>query len=135
MPGKPAEAVTITVDGHRSTALPGTPSLGAALAAGLLLGFTRSAALRLALLFAVASSVTAEVIGLTLNGASSIKSTGPTTVQMLVGTLIAYALALAVIAGFLRYAGRHSLYPFTAYLLVLCGLVVTAVATGVLSAS
>ncbi|PWK81452.1 bacitracin resistance protein BacA [Lentzea atacamensis] len=86
-------------------------------------------------MFAVASSVTAEVIGLTLNGAFSIKSTGPTTVQMLVGTLIAYALALAVTAGFLRYARRHSLYPFAAYLLVLGGLVVAAVATGVLSAS
>lgn len=118
-----------------ATVLPGTSSLAATLAAGLLLGFTRSAALRLTLLFAVAFRATAMTFGLILEGTSARASTGPTPAQMIVGALITFVVAYASIAGLLWYVRRHTLYPFAVYLLVLGVLVVTAVATGVLSAS
>lgn len=114
--------------------LPGTSPPGAALAACLLLGFTRWAALRLTLMFAVASHVSAAVFVLLLESGSVFARLGPITPQLLVRTLLGFVVAYASIAWLLRYVRHHSLYPFAIYLVAFGGLVVAAVATGVLAA-
>ncbi|MFS8103902.1 caspase family protein [Lentzea alba] len=115
--------------------LPGTSSPGFALAAGLVLGFTRVAALRLALLFTLVSRASITPLILLTAGTTAKANAGPATMQMLVGALAAFALTYGALAVLFRYVQRRSLYPFTAYQLLLAGLVVVLLATGTISAS
>lgn len=117
--------------------LPGLSPLGVALATGLMLGFTRSAALRLALLLELMTGLTVQLY-LRIDdkfATPEAKDFGPTTTQMQASTLTVLVLSYAVVAGLFWYVRRRSFYPFAAYLLALAALTAGALANGVISAT
>jgi len=59
----------------------------------------------------------------------------PTVAQMVVATLIAFAVGYAAIAWLLRYVERHSVYVFVWYRVVLGLVVLTLLGTGMISAT
>ena len=59
----------------------------------------------------------------------------PTVAQMVVATLIAFAVGYAAIAWLLRYVEQHSVYVFVWYRVVLGLVVLTLLGTGMISAT
>jgi undecaprenyl-diphosphatase len=105
------------------------------LSAGLFLGLTREAATRYSFVLVI------PTIALSVPGLFELASAphpyqgnaaGP---QMLVGTLIAFAIAYASIAWLLRYVVHHTMYVFVGYRILLGGLVLSLLAAEIVSAS
>jgi undecaprenyl-diphosphatase len=59
-------------------------------------------------------------------------ATGP---QLLVATLIAFAVGLAAVAWLLRFLVRHSMYWFVGYRVVAAAAVLALLATGTVAAN
>ncbi|MET9633139.1 undecaprenyl-diphosphate phosphatase [Lentzea sp. NPDC006480] len=114
---------------------PGLSPLGVALAAGLVLGFTRPAALRLALLFELVTGVAAQLYSRVDDKFHKTGDVGPTTTQMQVGALTVLVLSYAVVAGLFWYVRRRSFCPFVIYLLALAALTAGAIANGYVAAT
>ncbi|KJK33204.1 hypothetical protein UK23_47160, partial [Lentzea aerocolonigenes] len=129
------DGAVICAAGLAAWFLQGLSPMGAALAAGLALGFTRLAALRLALLFELVSTLSVQLYFLRDDWSFSRTSAGPTTTQMLVVVLLAFAISYATVAWLFWYVRRRSFYPFVIYLLLLAGVVCAALTTGVISAT
>lgn len=115
--------------------IPGVSRSGATTSAGLYLGLEREAAVRFSFLLAI-PAVTAsglfslpdafEPVG------SGLAASGP---QLLVATIIAFALGYASIAWLLKFVANHSLYWFVGYRIVLGVVVLGLLAGGVVSAT
>ena len=115
--------------------IPGVSRSGATTSAGLFLGLEREAAVRFSFLLAI-PAVTAsglfslpdafEPVG------SGLAASGP---QLLVATIIAFALGYASIAWLLKFVANHSLYWFVGYRIVLGVVVLGLLAGGVVSAT
>lgn len=114
---------------------PGLSPLSVALAAGLVLGFTRPAALRLALLFELVTGVAAQLYFRVDDKFHKTSDVGPTTTQMQVGALTVLVLSYVVVVGLFWYVRRRSFYPFVIYLLVLAALTAGAIAEGYIAAT
>lgn len=112
--------------------IPGVSRSGATITMGLALGYERAAATRYAFLLAIPAVVGAGVYKLKdiPNGVNAY-GVGPT----IVGTIVAFVVGLAVIRWLLRYVSTRSYAPFVAYRILLGGLVLILVATGVISAA
>lgn len=111
--------------------VPGVSRSGGTITAGLLLGLTRTAAVRYSFLLAIPAVVAAGLFTLPDIGAGD----GPSAVQMAVAVLIAFATGYAVIAWLLRYVARHSVYVFVWYRLALGAALFAALGSGVLGAT
>jgi undecaprenyl-diphosphatase len=131
---KPLEKLTfqnaLLYGGAQALALiPGVSRSGGTISAGLLMGYRREAAARYSFLLAIPAVVLSGLFELkdVVSGEAPV-TWGPT----LVATVIAFFVALGVIAFFLRYIATHTFRPFVVYR-VLLGLVVMALlATGVI---
>ncbi|HEX6969730.1 MAG TPA: undecaprenyl-diphosphate phosphatase [Micromonosporaceae bacterium] len=115
--------------------VPGVSRSGATLTAGLFLNLTREAAARYSFLLAIPAVVMSGVFSLPdvfdRGGAGST----PSVAQMVVATLIAFAVGYAAIAWLLRYVARHSLYVFVLYRVALGTLVLSLLLTDTISAT
>jgi undecaprenyl-diphosphatase len=111
--------------------IPGVSRSGGTITAGLLLGLTRPAAVRYSFLLAIPAVVASGLFELK----DVFAGDGPSPVQMVVATLIAFVLGYASIAWLLRYVERHSVYVFVWYRLVLGALLFAGLGTGLLSAT
>jgi undecaprenyl-diphosphatase len=115
--------------------IPGVSRSGGTLTAGLLLNLTRESAARFSFLLAIPAVVMSGVFSLPdvfdTSGGGSIPS-GP---QMIVATVIAFAVGYAAIAWLLRYVAHHSLYAFVLYRVALGSLVIALLMTGTISAT
>jgi undecaprenyl-diphosphatase len=111
--------------------IPGVSRSGGTITAGLLLGFTRTAAVRYSFLLAIPAVVASGLFELNEVFAGD----GPSPVQMVVATAIAFALGYASIAWLLRYVEHHSVYVFVWYRVVLGALLFAALGAGWLSAT
>lgn len=111
--------------------IPGVSRSGGTITAGLFLGLTRPAAVRYSFLLAIPAVVAAGLFTLPDIGAGD----GPSGVQMLVATVIAFVVGYAVIAWLLRYVQRHSVYVFVWYRLALGGALFVALASGAIAAT
>jgi undecaprenyl-diphosphatase len=115
--------------------VPGVSRSGGTITAGLALGLTRPAAVRYSFLLAIPAVVAAGLFQL-----PDVFSTGgpglqPSPVQMMVATLIAFAVGYASIAWLLRYVERHSVYLFVWYRVALGLVIVGLLATGTIRAT
>jgi undecaprenyl-diphosphatase len=110
--------------------VPGVSRSGGTISAGLFLGLTRPAAVRISFLLGIPAVVAAGLFQLADIGDSG----GVSVPQMAVGTLIAFVVGYAVIAWLLRYVQRHSVYVFVWYRLALGALLVLALGLGWISA-
>ncbi len=115
--------------------IPGVSRSGGTISAGLFLGLTREAAARYSFLLAIPAVVASglfslpdafEPVGEGLN------ASGP---QLLVATLIAFAVGYAAIAWLLRFLVNHSMYWFVGYRVALGVVVLALLGTGVISAT
>ena len=109
--------------------VPGVSRSGATISGGLFMGYTREAAARYSFLLAIPAVMASGCLELTEIGEGSHVSWGPT----IFATLLAFAVAYAVIAWFMRYISTRSFMPFVIYRVILGVVIFVLVATGVLT--
>lgn len=111
--------------------IPGVSRSGGTITAGLFLGYTRAAAARYSFLLAIPAVLGSGFYQL----AKALKAPEVTPIGMTaVATVIAFLIALLVIAVFMRYISNHSFLPFVVYRVLLGIVIMVLLATGVLSA-
>jgi undecaprenyl-diphosphatase len=101
--------------------IPGVSRSGATISAGLLAGFDRVAATRLAFFLSIPALTAAGIYQL-----PEALGSGVGTVPTIVGTVIAFVVAYASVAWLLRFVAHHSIAAFVPYRVVL-GVVVIVV--------
>ncbi len=112
--------------------VPGVSRSGATISMGLFLGYDREASTRYAFLLAIPAVVGAGIYKLKdIPGGENDYGTVPT----IVGTVVAFAVGLAVIHWLLKYVSTRSYMPFVAYRIGLGSLVLVLLGTGVIAAS
>jgi len=111
--------------------VPGVSRSGATISMGLFLGYERAAATRYAFLLAIPDVVGAGVYKLKdIPGGDNAYGWGPT----IFGTVVAFAVGIAVIHWLLKYVSTRSYAPFVAYRIVLGSIVLILLGTGVITA-
>ncbi|MBN9108389.1 MAG: undecaprenyl-diphosphate phosphatase [Pseudonocardia sp.] len=111
--------------------IPGVSRSGGTITAGLALGLDRPAAVRYSFLLAIPAVVAAglfQIGDVTESGLTS----GP---QMVVGTIIAFAVGYVIIAWLLKYVQNNTVYVFVAYRIALGVALFAALAIGAVSAT
>ncbi|GAA5151209.1 undecaprenyl-diphosphate phosphatase [Microbacterium pseudoresistens] len=111
--------------------IPGVSRSGGTITAGLFMGYERAAAARYAFLLAIPAVFGSGLFQL-------VKSMGEPTVfsagETLAATGIAFVVALGVIAFFMTWISTRSFLPFVVYRVLLGGLLIVLLATGVIAA-
>ncbi len=111
--------------------IPGVSRSGGTITAGLFLGYERGAAARYAFLLAIPAVFGSGFFQL-------FKSMGEPSVygpiETAAATLVAFVVAILVIAFFMNYISRHSFLPFVIYRILLGGTIFALLATGVIDA-
>ncbi|GAA2525757.1 undecaprenyl-diphosphate phosphatase [Pilimelia columellifera subsp. columellifera] len=121
--------------------IPGVSRSGGTLSAGLFLGLTREAAARYSFLLAIPAVVMSGIFSLedVFTPAAAAEGVAvfsvPSPAQMVVATLIAFAIGYAAIAWLLRYVVRHTLYIFVLYRVALGSVLLALLSTGALAAT
>lgn len=108
--------------------IPGVSRSGATIAGGLFLGYRREAAARYAFLLAIPAVFGSGLYKLKDIAAGPAPDWGP----IIVATVLAFAIGMAVIHWLLRYVSNHSFLPFVIYRLVLAAVVAGLLLAGVL---
>jgi undecaprenyl-diphosphatase len=111
--------------------IPGVSRSGGTISAGLFLGLTRPAAVRLSFLLAIPAVVASGLFELP----DVLTPGGPSGLQMAVATVIAFGVGYAAIAWLLRYIEHHSVYLFVWYRIALGAVLFAALGTGLISAT
>jgi len=111
--------------------IPGVSRSGGTISAGLFLGYERAAAARYAFLLAIPAVFGSGFFQL-------VKSLGEPAVygpiETAAATLVAFVVAILVIAFFMNYISRHSFLPFVIYRILLGGTIFALLATGAIDA-
>lgn len=95
--------------------IPGVSRSGGTISGGLFMGYTRSAAARYSFLLAIPAVVISGLFELKdLHG-----SDGDGWGQIIVATVLAFAVGYAVVAWFMRYISHHNFRPFVYYRIAL----------------
>jgi undecaprenyl-diphosphatase len=115
--------------------IPGVSRSGGTLSAGLFLGLTRETAARFSFLLAIPAVVMSGLFSLPDVFERGGPGLTPSPAQMVVATLIAFAVGYAAIAWLLRYVVRHTLYVFVVYRIALGALILALLGGGVITAT
>jgi undecaprenyl-diphosphatase len=110
--------------------VPGVSRSGATISTGLLLNLDRVTATRLSFFLSIPALTAAGLYELKDIPGSGI-GLGPT----LVGTLVSFVVAYAAVAWLLKFVAHHSIVAFVPYRVVLGGLLLVLLATGVITAT
>lgn len=114
--------------------IPGVSRSGGTISAGMFLNMSREAAARFSFLLAIPAVLASGLFSLpdAFDPAAGQSASGA---QLLVGTLVAFAIGYAAIAWFLRFVEKHSLAWFAGYRILLGLLVMGLLATGTVPAT
>jgi undecaprenyl-diphosphatase len=115
--------------------IPGVSRSGATISAGLFLGLNRELAARFGFLLAIPAVFASGLFSLPdafHPSGEGMSASGP---QLLVATVIAFVVGLAVVAWFLEFLVRHSMYWFVGYRVLLGVTVLILLSTGVVAAT
>jgi undecaprenyl-diphosphatase len=115
--------------------IPGVSRSGATSSAGLFLGLTREAAVRLSFLLAIPAVTASGLFSLQdafAPAGDGLHASGP---QLLVATVIAFVVGYAAIAWLLNFVAKHSLNWFVGYRIAVGFLVLGLLWGGVISAT
>lgn len=114
--------------------IPGVSRSGGTISAGMFLNMSREAAARFSFLLAIPAVLASGLFSLpdAFDPAAGQSASGA---QLLVGTLVAFAIGYAAIAWFLRFVEKHSLAWFAGYRILLGLLVMGLLATGTIAAN
>ncbi len=115
--------------------IPGVSRSGGTISAGLFLGLTREAAARYSFLLAIPAVVASGLFSLPDAFEPAGEGLNASGAQLLVATVIAFAVGYAAIAWLLRFVVNHSMYWFVGYRVILGAVVLALLATGVVSAT
>ncbi|GAA1162659.1 undecaprenyl-diphosphate phosphatase [Ornithinicoccus hortensis] len=112
--------------------IPGVSRSGGTIAAGLFMGYSRATAARYSFLLAIPA-----VLGSGLYQVLKIsdEAVAPEWGPIALATGIAFVVALAIIAWFMRYISTHTFTPFVIYRIVLALVLFGLLGSGVLQAS
>ncbi|MCK0111540.1 undecaprenyl-diphosphate phosphatase [Ornithinimicrobium sp. F0845] len=111
--------------------VPGVSRSGGTIAAGLFMGYKRETAARYSFLLAIPAVIGSGLFQVAKLSEEGVKTAwGPTWVA----TAIAFVVALAIIAWFMRYISTHNFTPFVIYRIVLALVLFALLGTGVLVA-
>lgn len=113
--------------------VPGVSRSGATLSVGLFLNLTREAAARYSFLLAIPAVVMSGVFS--LSDVFEHGDRAPSVAQMVVATVIAFAVGYAAIAWLLRFVAHHTLYAFVLYRVAVGALVLCLLMTGTVTAT
>lgn len=113
--------------------VPGVSRSGATLSVGLFLNLTREAAARYSFLLAIPAVVMSGVFS--LSDVFEHGDRAPSVAQMVVATVIAFAVGYAAIAWLLRFVAHHTLYAFVLYRVAVGALVLCLLLTGTVTAT
>ena len=116
--------------GQALALIPGVSRSGGTITTGLLLGYTREAATRVAFLLAVPAVLASGLYEATKIDAQSTVGWGPT----ILATVVAFGVGLAVIAWLLRWVATRSYLPFVVYRVAVGTVMLALLATGVVAA-
>lgn len=108
--------------------VPGVSRSGATISGGLFMGYTREAAARYSFLLAIPAVLASGLFELKEIGEGHV-SWGPT----LFATVLAFVVAYAVIAWFMKFISTRSFMPFVIYRVLLGILIFVLIGTGALS--
>jgi undecaprenyl-diphosphatase len=108
--------------------VPGVSRSGATISAGLFMNYTRESAARYSFLLAIPAVLASGLYELTEIGEGHV-SWGPT----IFATVLAFVVAYAVIAWFMRYISTKSFMPFVIYRVLLGIVIFVLIAMGVLT--
>lgn len=114
--------------------IPGVSRSGATISAGLFLGQDRETAARFGFLLAIPAVFASGLFSLPDAFAPVSEGMSATGAQLIVSIGIAFAVGYAAVAWFLKFLVRHSMYWFVGYRVILGGIVLVLLATGVLAA-
>ncbi|MEJ3404106.1 undecaprenyl-diphosphate phosphatase [Rathayibacter sp. YIM 133350] len=121
--------------------IPGVSRSGGTITAGLFLGYERKAASRYAFLLAIPAvlgsgfyQVYKSIADPCAAGATTCTPEVFGPFETALATVVAFLVALVVIAFFMSYISRHSFLPFVIYRILLGGLLIAGLLTGVLTA-
>lgn len=109
--------------------IPGVSRSGATIAAGLALGYKREAAAKYAFLLAIPAVVGSGFFKLFDISDEPVE---PAWGPIILATVVAFGVGLAVIHWLLKYVSTHTFRPFVIYRLCLAALVAVLLITGVL---
>ncbi|WP_170312993.1 undecaprenyl-diphosphate phosphatase [Prescottella subtropica] len=115
--------------------IPGVSRSGGTISAGLFLGLTREAAARYSFLLAIPAVVASGLFSLPDAFEPAGEGLNASGMQLLVATLVAFAIGYASIAWLLKFVVNHSMYWFVGYRVILGVVVLGLLATGVVSAT
>jgi undecaprenyl-diphosphatase len=126
----------VLMGGAQALALiPGVSRSGATITAGLSLGLTREAATRYSFLLAIPAVVASGLFSIPDVFSRTGAGLQPSVAQMVLATLLAFAVGYASIAWLLRWVAHHSVYVFVGYRIVLGAFVLALLVTGTVSAT
>ncbi|TFD78044.1 undecaprenyl-diphosphate phosphatase [Cryobacterium sp. Sr8] len=121
--------------------IPGVSRSGGTITAGLFMGYERAAAARYAFLLAIPAVLGSGFYQMYKSVAKPcVESAGNCTPELfgpletLVASVVAFGVALAVIAFFMNYISRHSFLPFVIYRILLGSALFVLLATNTISA-
>jgi len=117
--------------GQALALIPGVSRSGATISVGLAMGYSRSAATRYAFLLAIPAVLASGLYEATKIGDDPNVQWG----QTLLATVIALVIGYLVIAWLIRWVSTRSYMPFVIYRLVLGGVLLVLLATGVIAAT
>jgi undecaprenyl-diphosphatase len=115
--------------------IPGVSRSGATTSAGLFMGLEREAAVRFSFLLAIPAVTASGLFSLPDAFEPAGEGLNASGAQLVVATIIAFALGYASIAWLLKFVANHSLYWFVGYRIVLGAGVMALLAAGVVSAT
>ena len=115
--------------------LPGVSRSGATISAGLFLGMDRELAARFGFLLAIPAVFASGLFSLPDAFDPVGEGMSATGAQLLVATVIAFAVGFAAVSWFLRFLTRHSMYWFVGYRVLVGVVVLILLSTGVVAAS
>lgn len=115
--------------------IPGVSRSGGTISAGLFLGLTREAAARYSFLLAIPAVLASGLFSLPDAFEPVGEGLAASGLQLLIATLIAFAVGYASIAWLLKFVVNHSMYWFVGYRVILGLIVLGLLAGGVISAT
>lgn len=121
--------------------IPGVSRSGGTITAGLFMGYERPAAARYAFLLAIPAvlgsgfyQVYKSIAKPCLEGATNCTPELFGPLETLIATVVAFFVALVVIAFFMNYISKHSFLPFVIYRILLGGVLYVLLATNTMNA-
>ncbi|WP_166983543.1 undecaprenyl-diphosphate phosphatase [Paramicrobacterium fandaimingii] len=121
--------------------IPGVSRSGGTITAGLFLGYSRESAARYAFLLAIPAVLGSGFYQMAKGIASDCEpgTAGCTQelfgpLETLIATVVAFIVAIVVIAFFMKWISKHSFLPFVIYRILLGGALIVMLLTGVMTA-